>query len=470
VDDSARSRQAASAAVARGSARAAVRLPAMRHPEILVPASLSLVLGLVWLGTKSWWWDEAYDVSLARTGWFKYVLKAGYYEPGQFLYLIVLKLWRGVTPETEWFTRFPSVVFACAAAALVGILGTRLYGRAVGVVAGVLMATNASVVEWSQATRTYTLAALAAVAVTLLFLRAVESEQRRRWLEYGIAAGVGFYAHFFVVFVVAAHAVLVPRLSPAQKRLLLQAWGIVLVAILPSAPFVVIGGRGGLDWIPATSWHGLRGAISTISGFNPVLLGAAVVGAAIAFIGRGELFGRWKGTLLVAWVVTPIVGVLLASEVKPLLVGRYLLVASPALALLGAVALCAVRPRWLTAAVALVLLGVSARQIAVWYRAVPADWRGAAHFAAAAAENGATVALYPTGNVDAYRLYAPLPAQCAIVPGHSEPRCHFRASGSRPIVITTEKTWRRLPGARSYEVVARTQFGQGVQLIQLKRK
>jgi 4-amino-4-deoxy-L-arabinose transferase-like glycosyltransferase len=455
----------------RASTHSIAVLRVWRRPEIVAPAVVALALGLYSLGDTSWWWDEAYDLALTRAGWLKYVAKAAYYEPGQFAYLIVLKLWRIFTPETEWFTRFPSVIFASAAAATVGVLGKRLFGTLTGVVAGILMATNATMVQWSQATRTYALASFAAAVVTLLFLRALESDDRGPWLAYGIAGAVGFYAHFFVGLVLAAHAVLIPRLSVAQRRRLLEAWAIIFVAFLPAAPFIAIGGRGGLEWIPPTSWHGLRHAISAVSGFNAVLLGAAAAGTAILLTSQRHVADRWKGLLLVAWAVVPFVGALLASVLQPFLVDRYLLVTSPALALLAARALTAIRPRWLAAGVGIALVAVSARELRAWYRSVPSDWRAAARYASAEERAGVTVALYPAGSIDAYRLYAPMPAACRTIPGHTVPRCDYRASGHRTLVLTTKPGWRQeLPGSGGYRVVSRRSFPGGIRALLLEQR
>ena len=72
----------------------------------------------VTLERKAWWFDEAHDVTLARLHWLRLIGEAGYYEPSQALYLVLFEFWRTFTPESEWFTRFPSVAAAVAAAAL----------------------------------------------------------------------------------------------------------------------------------------------------------------------------------------------------------------------------------------------------------------------------------------------------------------------------------------------------------------
>jgi mannosyltransferase len=438
--------------------------------EVLVPGLLALVLGLITLERKAWWFDEAHDITLARLHWLRLIGEAGYYEPSQALYLVLFKFWSTFTPDSEWFTRLPSVAAAVAAAGLAGLLGARLFNRTTGVLAGTLLATNATVVSWSQQTRTYALATMMAVVVTFLFVRAMESEDRRAWLVYGIAGAVGIYAHFFVGFVLASHAVLWTSMSVAQRRRALEAWAIVALALLPAVPFVALGGHGDTDWIPPTSWHGLRLAVSTIAGFNALTLVAAGAGAVVIFSGRVPGAVRWKGDLLLAWAVVPLAGALIVSILKPMLVGRYLIVSAPALALLGAVALSAIRPRWVAAGGTILLLLVSTREIVAWYASVPEDWRGAAQFAAAEAHKGTTVALYPAGGYEAYQLYAPLPAACRHLPGHAFPRCNFRAAGRKTLVITTESEWRQLPGSANYVVVDQRRFGERIRAFRLVRR
>lgn len=447
------------------------------HAETVAPGSVALLAGLVALGSKPWWFDEAYDVWNAREGWPKFVLKAGYYEPSQFLYLIVLKAWRMFTPETEWFTRLPSVAFTVAAAMLVGRLGTRLFGQRVGVIAGILTATNATVVEWSQQTRTYGLALLAAVVVTVLFVRAAESDDRRAWIAYGLAGALGVYAHFFVGFVIAAHAVALPRLTPFRRRRLVTAWGIVALAVAPSLPFILIGGRGGADWIQATSLHGLLQGLGALDGGNLLALGAAAVGAVILLaFPPVDLRSRpgtpsWAGALLVAWALAPLVGALVVSLLKPVLVGRYLIVSTPAIALLGAIALACIRPRVVAAGAAAGLLGVSGVQISRWYALVPEDWSQAARVGAAAERAGTPVAVEPAGYVDAYQLYGQLPGECRRLVGHHEPRCAFHAQGARTLLLTVQpERWREVPGSAAYTVARRQRLGAYLWAMWLVRK
>ena len=200
---------------------------------------LATVLGLVALDRRPLWMDEAMDAQWAGIPWNQYLDRIRISEMGQTLYLLMLKPWVAVASDAEWALRLPSVAFFALAVSLLVPLGRRLLGSTfAGIVAGIFLACNAFAVEWSQQARTYSLSMLAAVVVTLVFVRAVESEGWRWWIAYGLAAGVGVYAHFFVALVLAAQypALLARRSAPIVTRWAVAAAGGFLLAPPASCP------------------------------------------------------------------------------------------------------------------------------------------------------------------------------------------------------------------------------------------
>ena len=441
--------------------------------EILLPAGLALVLGLVTLGRKSWWLDEAFNVHLAAANdWPHYLARTGYYEASQALYLVPFKVWRAFTPETEWFTRFPSVVYAAAAAGLVGMLGTRMFGPCIGVLCGVFLATNASLVAWSQQARTYSLAVLAVVLVTFLFVTAARSRRRRPWLVYGAASAVGIYAHFFLAFVLTSHAVLVGRMAQAKRRGFTVAAALIAVAAVPATPYVFLNGPARTSWIPPASPEGLRTAVLEVVGYNRLLLLAAGLGAAVLLVGR-DAVARWNGWLLIGWAVSPFACAIVLSSVKPLLLGRYLIVTTPALAILAAVGVAWLRPRWLAAGATAAILAVCGVELARWYeRPAIQDWRAAAGYVAGRERGGATVVLVrPHLYLYPYMLYAPLPAACRYAEQETHPRCNFRVTGSDVVVVAPEAdpNWHQLMGSGAYALRDTHSF-EGLRVFDLRRR
>ena len=91
-----------------------------------------LGLGLIRIGTPSFWLDEGF-------GWSGLQRSYGFYLEGFYwLFYTVMKPWTMVMGTSEWALRLPSVFAAMGSAALVVVIGRRLFDARVGLVAGLL--------------------------------------------------------------------------------------------------------------------------------------------------------------------------------------------------------------------------------------------------------------------------------------------------------------------------------------------
>jgi len=139
---------------------------------------------------------------------------------------------------------------ALAGGGTVGIAASVLasrFGLAAGVSAGLYLATNPMFVENSRDLRGYSLAALCALAATVLFFRS-PLRTRRALVFYGALLGLAMAAHVFSGLVLLAHVlwVLVRRSWPDFRRLL-PAW--VLAGI------IAVVANGYILWVDVTQ-HG----------------------------------------------------------------------------------------------------------------------------------------------------------------------------------------------------------------------
>ena len=343
---------------------------------------VSLALGLITIGRKSFWYDEAFDGVRIRGTWRSLAVLVGETEMSQAAYLVLLKAWSAVVPGTDVWLRLPSVAAACLASALLVVLGARLVDRLTGIVAGLLLATHELVVSWSQQARTYALLTLAVVVVSLLFLRAVEVGSRPSWLLYGLAAGLSVYVHFFAGLVVAAQLASLPlrsRRPPgryvSEAVAVLVAVGSVAVAFTATAP------RRQIDFLPeptpASVWAAVAGAV----GHNWLLPVAALAGLVVLArrARRGVDGATWLLALLACWLLIPLVLSFLVSLHQPILADRYLIVVAPGLALAAAVTVSALarRRRALGVVALAAVVAVAGVRIVQWYTLRPEDWRAA---------------------------------------------------------------------------------------------
>ena len=336
--------------------------------DVALVGVVALVLGLIRLGTPSLWLDE----TLTATGNPVATFTDGYH----WLYYSLEWPWRHLVGSSEWDLRFPSVVGSMVACGLLVVLGNRLFGRWVGLVSGLLLATSPFVVKWSQQARGYTLLLAASLVATLLLLRALERGTRGAWAAYGLAFALVVVWHPVGGFLLApAQLVLAAERRERVRPHGLLAAVIVMVLGVPWAAQIALRSTGkgvAMDWLtrpsPGTAAH----AFLDVSG-------AAGLGVLLAGLGLWVLSRRserdlavWLGT----WALTPFLLALVVSIARPIYLDRYLIVAAPAFALLGGVAIVGLGRRSAAALVAAVVVatGVGLSQ---WYStASHGNWHG----------------------------------------------------------------------------------------------
>ena len=91
--------------------------------DFAIVSGTSLAFGLVRLGTPSIWVDESFTARAAHSSYTSYI--EGYH----WLYYSIVRPWTAVAGTSEWALRFPSVVGAMIASALVVVLGRKLFDR-----------------------------------------------------------------------------------------------------------------------------------------------------------------------------------------------------------------------------------------------------------------------------------------------------------------------------------------------------
>ena len=337
--------------------------------DLTMVGAVALVLGLIRLGTPSLWLDE----SLSAYGNPITTFTNGYH----WLYYSIEWPWRHLAGDSEWSLRFPSVVGSMVACGLLVLLGRRFFERSVALLGGLLLATSPFFVKWSQQARGYTMLVALVLAATLVLLRALDRNTRAAWALYGLALSVVILWHpVGGLLLVPAHLVLVAqRRERAFPHALLA--GLVVMALgVPWAAQIAIRSTGegvAMNWLRFPT---ARDATTTLLDVS----GAAGVGVALAVLGLVALKRRseaglalWLGT----WAFVPFALALLVSLVRPIYLDRYLMIASPAFALLAAVAIVRLSTRWRVVALAVVVAATGIGLVRWYGTADHGNWRGA---------------------------------------------------------------------------------------------
>ena len=289
---------------------------------LLVAIVAATVLGLIGIGDKSVWLDEAFSVAVARLPMpdlLTYLWRSELYASP---YYVLLHFWLALG-SGEALVRALSVVIGVGA-----VIATYFVGRrfGVGFRAALVMAVLPTFVQYEQEARTYTLLTAWAAVTTLAYLRYTEKPSWSRGLVYAFCGALMAYVHPVGAMVVVAHAIhAVLTAAPANRRGLLAAFAVIFLAWVPVLRFALLH-RDRAFWIPPLT-------VATVGEQFIALGGGLLVAAALLVLIAIGL----RRDLPTLWLAAPIIGILAMSAfVQPLLQARYLICVLPAAAMLAA--------------------------------------------------------------------------------------------------------------------------------------
>jgi mannosyltransferase len=328
---------------------------------------LGLALGLIRLGSQPLSYDEHFSIRAASGSVGAIWHESRRTEAPHLLYYLLLKPWLALFGTSAWVVRLPSAVAGALAAWATALVGARLFGRVAGLGAGIALATSSFFVAWSQSARGYSASTLLAGLATYAFVRAVQERSRRLRLLWAAALVGAAWMNLFALSVLGAHLLALAALrSRTVRRELLPALGLAIAGVAPVVALVATADNGQLDWIPTPTPRLVATGLWDWSSRNPILVLAAVAGAAALVMRVAPRSEGWKALLVCGWAVAPALLTLALSAIQPAFVAQYLLSALPALCLLAGVGLASLRRRP-ASTLAVVLAAAAAVRLAQHY-------------------------------------------------------------------------------------------------------
>lgn len=327
--------------------------------------ALGALLRVVFLGSRSLWFDEASSLILAGLPLARLPALLVRNEMNPPLYYALMHFWLKCFADPRLGLRLFSA--ACGVAALVAFrpLAQRLLPARSRLLAIFFAAFSSYWLHAAQDGRVYACLLL----VSILCLRAVwalaESPTPRRWAAYALLSALGLQLHYYFAFPLAAHAAWLGwrfRRAPRERRAYIAAHAAVALLFAPWLGHLLAQLRAhALDLTVAdalTPAH-LADALGTMF-FDvtflglalPHWLGAAIgacfaaltaAGAARAFSGGAAADERRAHVFLLFHLAAPIALIALAELIvgRPIAQARYFIPLSPCAYLLAAGALSA---------------------------------------------------------------------------------------------------------------------------------
>lgn len=387
-------------------------VPPWARAAVAAATALCAVLVVYRLGDRGLWFDEGSTIGTVDRPLRDALWRIVNWELNQSTYHLLVLVWHRLV-DGDAALRALSAVFAVASVPLCFLVGRRLVGVRVAVVATGLLAIHPFVIEWGQQLRGYSLVLLLTLAATLLLIRAVEEPTGPRIAAYAVVGVLAVYTQFFAVLVLATHAASLGLLRPLPRRLVIGAGAIGGVLLLPVAEFLVNRQGDPLEWVEEPSTTQLNATAGELAGggrLQLVVYGLVVAVGVVVLVRRAldrtDPAAAWRAALpVLLLVVPPLATVLISVTAKPLVEARFLIVAVPGLVLVAAAAIEAV-PRLLGAAALGALLVVSVLGLRDWYDRPPFDqWREAVAAISETAAAGDLILTDPLRGVHVVRHY-----------------------------------------------------------------
>ncbi|MDQ1519242.1 MAG: hypothetical protein QOI55_315 [Actinomycetota bacterium] len=294
---------------------------------------LALVLGSIAIGRAPFFPDESYTWSTVNRGFPALVSVIVRHEAFQVLHTLLL--WPvNVVSDSSAALRYPSVVFFAATVPAVWALGRRLFDSRVGLVAGLLLATNAFALQFAQDARSYTMAMMFAAYAAASLVRDVTAPTRWSrpvWIATSVAA---VWSHGMAVFAIApqvASLLALPRPQVAGRRFLRSA---VIIGVLTFpvvlAPLLQVNraesfpnaGHPNFSTLRLFSWFMVGRSVFALVPYFAAGAVAAWAGLRAAR-STGRSVSTWRFALLFAWLLLPPVVLITISFVDPVWIERY---------------------------------------------------------------------------------------------------------------------------------------------------
>lgn len=275
-------------------------------------------------------------------------LLAAFTQPGFNgpLYFLILRGAIGLFGYSEFALRFFSLLCGVISVALIIALGTRLFNRAVGLIAGALLAFSAYQVWYSQEAKMYALITLLALGSVYFLRRAVEEGRARFWIGVVVCTSLAMGSHILAALLIPVQIALFLLWWPYSRRRLVA--GIIALGCV-TLPYLPVGwprvqmmfqpGETGFARYTLGEMLSVLGRAYTAGILNnaseQIVLIMTGVAAALAIFGLISIDAPPRPPTIpdriltrisiAAWALIPALAIALISINRPLFTDRYLI-------------------------------------------------------------------------------------------------------------------------------------------------
>lgn len=368
---------------------------------LLAILSLSLFLRIYDLASESLWFDEGDAIRVAHLNLPKIVEvhSQGNHAP---LYYFILHYWINLFGDSEFSTRFLSVIFGFFAIFMIYKVGSLIFDKEVGILSSLILGLSVFHIHYSQEVKMYSLMPLLTLLSIYFFIKLLEEKSLITSSGYILSSILLMYTHVYGLFIIMGQNIYLVALFLLSKELYKLNFGrwILLQAILVAlfAPWIriLIGQISVVQngfWIPVPSMLTIlrtffvysEGSVLLFFLFITLSYITIITSFPISFTILKVFYEKPnpnKINLLLAWLLTPIVFPFIISQFsQPIYFSRYTIGASLAFYLLVAYGIRNIKYTYVKLVIITIVIVFSLVNVWGYYTEVNKEqWRNVANY------------------------------------------------------------------------------------------
>jgi uncharacterized membrane protein len=363
--------------------------PTANELILLAILFLGLFLRVYDLSDESVWYDEAFSIELANSSILG-VINGSAQDIHPPLYHILLHYWINLFGDSEFSTRFMSVLFGLVAIFMIYKVGSLILDEEAGILSALLLALSSFHIYYSQEARMYSLMVLLTLLSMYFFLKILSNRNVIDVVGYALSSTFLIYTHYFGLFIILAQNIYIFTLFLLKEddyKQTFKRWvPLQLIIIVLFSPWIMVFIRQvllaqsgyGIGWMPMPSIHSIIRSFNLYSGSN-LLLAFFVILSSFSLVPYKRLYDSndsknlfqtsqghepkiklsdvKRSYLLLLWLVIPIALPFVISKVSASIYwDRNTIVALPAFYLLVAVGIRKIEHKYLKSAIICVVI------------------------------------------------------------------------------------------------------------------
>ncbi len=204
---------------------------------------LGLFLRIYHLSNESIWLDEAQTIQWVNYPNLFQIVKKVSQDVHTPLYFIILHYWINLFGDSEFSTRFLSVIFGFFAIFMIYKVGSLIFDKEVGILSSLILVLSTFHIYYSQEAKMYSLMSLLTLLSIYFFIRLLKERSLIVSIGYILSNILLMYTHYYGLFIIIAQNIYIGTLFLFSKegyKLSFRRWILLqVILIILFTPWIV---------------------------------------------------------------------------------------------------------------------------------------------------------------------------------------------------------------------------------------